>query len=58
MSFKFDEELFKKYWRVLKLARTPGRDEFQKIALVAAAGIVLIGLIGFIVFMSMDPFFS
>ena len=58
MSFKFDEELFKKYWRVLKLAKTPGRGEIQKIALVAAAGIVLIGLIGFIVFMSMDPFFS
>ncbi|WOF15558.1 protein translocase SEC61 complex subunit gamma [Methanoplanus sp. FWC-SCC4] len=50
MSFKLDEELFKKYWRVLKLARTPERDEFQKIGLVAAAGIALIGLIGFIIY--------
>ncbi|WP_048148369.1 protein translocase SEC61 complex subunit gamma [Methanolacinia paynteri] len=58
MAFKFDEELFKKYWRVLKLARTPGRDEFQKIALVAAAGILLIGLIGFIIYIIMNPFFS
>jgi len=49
-SFKIEEELFKKYWRVLKLARTPTRDEFSKIAIVAAAGILLIGLVGFIVY--------
>ena len=46
-SIKLEEELFKKYWRVLKLARTPTRDEFTKIGIVAAAGILLIGLIGF-----------
>jgi protein transport protein SEC61 subunit gamma-like protein len=45
-----NEELFRKYWRVLKLARTPTRDEFQTIALVAAAGVVLIGLIGFVIY--------
>ncbi|MDN7012490.1 protein translocase SEC61 complex subunit gamma [Methanoculleus sp. FWC-SCC3] len=49
-SFKIEEELFKKYWRVLKLARTPTRDEFTKIAIVAAAGIMLIGLVGFIIY--------
>jgi protein transport protein SEC61 subunit gamma-like protein len=49
MAFKLEEELFHKYWRVLKLARTPTREEFQKIALVAAAGILLIGLIGFLI---------
>ena len=49
-SFKIGEELFKKYWRVLKLARTPTRDEFSKIAVVAAAGIMLIGLVGFIIY--------
>ncbi|UUX93414.1 protein translocase SEC61 complex subunit gamma [Methanoplanus endosymbiosus] len=49
-NFKLDEELFKKYMRVLKLARTPSRDEFQKIAIVAAAGIALIGMIGFILY--------
>ena len=47
-SFKIEEELFKKYWRVLKLARTPTRDEFSKIAVVAAVGIMLIGLVGFV----------
>lgn len=44
------EEFFKKYIRVLKLARTPTREEFQKIAIVAAAGVLLIGLIGFIIY--------
>lgn len=49
-SFKIEEELFKKYWRVLKLARTPTRDEFSKIAVVAAVGIMLIGLVGFVIY--------
>jgi protein transport protein SEC61 subunit gamma-like protein len=49
-SIKLEEELFRKYWRVLKLARTPTRDEFSKIAIVAAAGILLIGLIGFTIY--------
>ena len=45
------EELFRKYLRVLKLARTPTREEFTKIATVAAAGVLLIGLIGFIIYL-------
>ncbi|MDD1697054.1 MAG: protein translocase SEC61 complex subunit gamma [Methanoregula sp.] len=52
-EFKVDilhEELFRKYWRVLKLARTPTREEFIKIATVAAAGVLLVGLIGFIIY--------
>ena len=44
------EEFFRKYMRVLKLARTPTREEFSKIAVVAAAGVLLIGLIGFILY--------
>jgi len=50
IKFNVGEELFRKYWRVLKLARRPKRDEYQKIALVAAAGILLVGLIGFIIY--------
>jgi len=53
LDFKTDvlhEELFRKYLRVLKLARTPTREEFTKIAMVAAAGVILIGLIGFIIY--------
>jgi protein transport protein SEC61 subunit gamma-like protein len=50
MAGEIAEELFKKYWRVLKLARTPTRDEFTKIAIVAAVGILIIGLVGFAVY--------
>lgn len=48
------EELFRKYLRVLKLARTPTREEFTKIATVAAAGVLLIGMIGFIIYVFFD----
>jgi protein transport protein SEC61 subunit gamma-like protein len=44
------EEFFRKYLRVLKLARTPTREEFTKIAIVAAAGVLIIGLIGFFIY--------
>ncbi|MDD1681367.1 MAG: protein translocase SEC61 complex subunit gamma [Methanoregula sp.] len=56
-DFKTDaihEELVRKYWRVLKLARTPTREEFTKIATVAAAGVLLIGLIGFVIMISFE----
>ncbi len=56
-DFKTDaihEELFRKYLRVLKLARTPTRDEFIKIATVAAAGVLLVGLIGFIIMVGFE----
>ncbi len=56
-EFKTDvihEELFRKYLRVLKLARTPTREEFTKIATVAAAGVLIVGLIGFIVYVGFD----
>jgi protein transport protein SEC61 subunit gamma and related proteins len=46
------EELFRKYWRVIKLARTPTREEFTKIATVAAAGVLLVGLIGFVIYVA------
>ena len=52
-DFKVDilhEELFRKYMRVLKLARTPTREEFTKIATVAAACVLVVGLIGFVIY--------
>jgi len=48
------EELFRKYLRVLKLARTPTREEFTKIATVAAAGVLVVGLIGFLIYAAFD----
>ena len=50
LKIDVQEEFFRKYWRVIKLARTPTRDEFQKIALVSAAGVAIIGLLGFIIY--------
>ncbi|NYT06778.1 MAG: protein translocase SEC61 complex subunit gamma [Methanomicrobiales archaeon] len=55
IKFNVNEELFRKYWRILKLARTPTRDEFRKIALVAAAGVLVVGLIGFLIYIGMIP---
>ncbi|MDR2855964.1 MAG: protein translocase SEC61 complex subunit gamma [Methanomicrobiales archaeon] len=49
-KFNLNEELFRKYFRILKLARTPTREEFSKITLVAAIGVVIIGIIGFIIY--------
>lgn len=43
----------KQYVRVLKLARRPSMEEFLTISKVAGAGIVLIGVIGFIIYMIM-----
>jgi len=53
-KIKMQEEFFRKYLRVLKLARTPTSEEFTKIAIVAAAGVLLIGLVGFILFVMFD----
>jgi protein transport protein SEC61 subunit gamma and related proteins len=55
IKFDMNEELFRKYWRILKLARTPTPDEFRKIALVAAAGILVVGLVGFLIYIGMIP---
>jgi protein transport protein SEC61 subunit gamma-like protein len=38
------------YIRVLKLTKKPTREEFSVIAKVAGAGILLIGFIGFIIY--------
>jgi len=50
LNFNINEELFRKYWRVIKLARRPTREEFQKIALVAAVGVLIVGMIGFLIY--------
>lgn len=46
ISFNLSE-----YMRVLKLTRKPSREEFTVIAKVAGAGILLIGFIGFIIYL-------
>ncbi len=42
---------FSEYLRVLKLTRKPTREEFSLIAKVAGAGILLIGFVGFIIYL-------
>lgn len=41
------------YIRVLKLASTPSNEEFSQVSLVAGAGIVLVGFLGFVIFVIM-----
>jgi len=47
MDVKYD---LTSYVRVLKLASTPSREEFSQIGLIAGAGIVLVGFLGFLIF--------
>lgn len=49
-GLNLNEELFRKYIRVLKLARTPTREEFMKIGMVSGIGILIIGSAGFIIY--------
>jgi len=42
------------YLRVLKLASTPSWEEFSQVSKIAGAGILLVGLIGFIIFAVMS----
>jgi len=42
------------YVRVLKLASTPSWKEFSQVSKIAGAGIVLVGLLGFLIFVVMS----
>ncbi len=42
------------YIRVLKLASTPTWEEFSQVSKIAAAGIFLVGFIGFLIFAIMS----
>jgi protein transport protein SEC61 subunit gamma-like protein len=41
------------YLRVLKLASTPSWHEFSQVAKIAGAGILLVGLVGFLIYVFM-----
>ena len=41
------------YTRVLRRASTPEWEEFSRVALVAGAGIFVVGVIGFLIFLVM-----
>ena len=42
------------YLRVLKFATTPSWNEFSKVSMIAGAGILLVGTIGFMIFVLMS----
>jgi len=42
------------YIRVLKLASTPSTGEFLQVSKIAGAGIILVGVIGFLIFAVMS----
>jgi protein transport protein SEC61 subunit gamma-like protein len=42
------------YVRVLKLASTPSSEEFSQVSLIAGAGILLVGFLGFVIFALMS----
>lgn len=43
-----------KYGRVLKMTRKPTNEEFEKTAKITAIGILIIGSIGFVIYLIVD----
>ena len=42
----------KEYIRIMQIARKPGKDEFVISAKVCALGMIVVGLIGFLIFIT------
>jgi len=42
----------KRYMRVLQIARKPGKDEFVSTAKICALGMLVVGLVGFAIFVA------
>lgn len=47
-----------KYARIIRMAKKPDRDEFLKVVLITGAGIVLLGLLGFFIYLMMGYYFK
>jgi protein transport protein SEC61 subunit gamma-like protein len=46
-------ERAKEYLRILKLARKPSREEFSRVAKISGAGMLIVGAIGFLMYLAM-----
>ncbi|PSQ43368.1 protein translocase SEC61 complex subunit gamma [Halobacteriales archaeon SW_7_68_16] len=46
------------YVRVLKMASTPSWNEFSQVAKIAGAGIIVVGILGFLIAIVMTAFFG
>ncbi|MEM0155315.1 MAG: protein translocase SEC61 complex subunit gamma [Thermoplasmataceae archaeon] len=45
-----------KYARIIRMAKKPGRDEYLKVLLITGFGIVLLGLVGFLIYLVMGVY--
>jgi protein transport protein SEC61 subunit gamma-like protein len=45
-----------KYARIIKMAKKPDRDEYVKVLLITGAGIVILGLVGFFIYLLMGVY--
>lgn len=45
-----------KYARILKMAKKPSRDEYLKVILITGAGIIILGLLGFFIYLIMGVY--
>jgi len=54
MEFKNIQEKLKEYYNVLKMARKPDREEFTTTTKISVAVMLVVGAIGFAVYLIMD----
>lgn len=45
-----------KYSRIIKMAKKPSRDEFLKVVLITGVGIIILGLLGFFIYLIMGVY--
>jgi len=45
-------EKLRPYLRIIRVSKKPGKKEFQAILKVTGLGVILIGLVGYVVFMA------
>ena len=45
-----------KYSRILKMAKKPARDEYLKVVMITGVGIVILGLVGFFIYLVMGVY--
>jgi protein transport protein SEC61 subunit gamma-like protein len=54
MEIKNIQQKLKEYYNVLKMTRKPTREEFLKVTKITVAGVLIIGIFGFIIYLLMN----
>lgn len=52
ISYKDIKKKLKGYWRVLKVTKKPDKQEYNMSAKVTGLGIIIIGTIGFLIYLA------